>query len=148
MAIWPFSCDPDPMSLEHQSATPLYLQLADHLRQAIATGQIPPGAELPSEATLAYQHGRGTPAVRRALAVLRSEGLIATVHGRPSWVRQLPPPRELRLAAADTAVIRIPSDPDRRRLGLDHGVAIIEVHRGDSGVSMVPAEGVVIRGSG
>lgn len=83
-----------------QQATPwgAYKRIADELRGRIESGEFPPGAPLPSEATLCaqYQVARGT--VRRALAELRSDGLVdaqpgrgRVVHDRASGDSQLLP---------------------------------------------------------
>lgn len=55
---------------------PLYLQLAAELRRAIAGGAYPPGGTVPSEASLAAEHGIAVHTVRRALGLLRTEGLV------------------------------------------------------------------------
>lgn len=54
----------------------LYVQLAAILRQQIAAGTYPAGGTIPSEDDLAAEHGVSVYTVRRATAVLRSEGLI------------------------------------------------------------------------
>ncbi|MET9386470.1 GntR family transcriptional regulator [Streptomyces sp. NPDC002928] len=61
--------------------------IADDLRQQITTGRISPGERLPSEADLASRHKVSTVTLRRALAVLQSEGLIEKVQGRGNFVR-------------------------------------------------------------
>ena len=55
------------MALDTASATPLFQQLAEELRQAIHTGEYPPGSQLPTEHQLCdrYQVSRVT--VRKAL---------------------------------------------------------------------------------
>lgn len=59
-----------------------YRQIADDLRQMIESGDLPPGAMLPSEVSLARDRlvSRGT--ARAALAVLSDEGRIEVVPGR------------------------------------------------------------------
>jgi GntR family transcriptional regulator len=59
----------------------LYRQVADDIKAAIAAGEYPPGALLPSEADLAerYSVSRGT--VRQAFAALRADGVIASRRG-------------------------------------------------------------------
>ena len=58
------------MALDTASATPLFQQLAEELRQAIRTGEYPPGSQLPTEHQLCdrYQVSRVT--VRKALEEL------------------------------------------------------------------------------
>jgi GntR family transcriptional regulator len=62
-------------------------QIEDELRARIASGLLRPGTTLPSEASLSAEFGvpRGT--VRRALAALRDDGLVAGGPGRRAVVR-------------------------------------------------------------
>ena len=65
---------------------PPYLQLAGILRERIRTGKLPPGARIvESDLTDEFEVARNT--ARRALAVLRDDGLIYTVPTRGSYVR-------------------------------------------------------------
>jgi len=65
---------------------PPYRQIADILRRRIASGQYPPDTRIPTESELieAFEVARTT--ARRAIAVLREEGLIYTVPQRGSYV--------------------------------------------------------------
>lgn len=81
--------------LDRHSGVPQYLQIADMLRRAIATGRIGPGEKLPSEAELIEHFGVARMTVRQALGELRGEGLVVAEHGRGVFVRPLPPVRRL-----------------------------------------------------
>ncbi|WKK24712.1 GntR family transcriptional regulator [Streptomyces olivoreticuli] len=61
-----------------------YLQVAGSLREQIEAGEIP--ERLPSKAELRRIHGVGGSTIDRALAVLRSEGLIESVQGAANYV--------------------------------------------------------------
>jgi DNA-binding GntR family transcriptional regulator len=64
-----------------------YRQLADIIRQRITTGQLPPGSRITeSDLTEEFEVARNT--ARRALAVLRDEGLVYTVPQRGTYVGQ------------------------------------------------------------
>jgi GntR family transcriptional regulator len=65
----------------------LYEQVADDLRKKISTGELAPGAQLPSEPELdtLYSVSRGT--TRKALAQLASEGLTESRQGKGVFVR-------------------------------------------------------------
>ncbi|MEU5125404.1 GntR family transcriptional regulator [Streptomyces mobaraensis] len=65
----------------------LYQQVAAEIRNAIAAGEFPPGAPLPSETQLIERYKVSRPTVRNAVAALRSEGLIEVIHGKGSFVR-------------------------------------------------------------
>ena len=69
------------------SPTPAYPRIAEALRAAIATGELPNGSRVPSEPTLAARFSTARNTVRRALAELQREGLIATVPGKGRIVR-------------------------------------------------------------
>jgi GntR family transcriptional regulator len=67
--------------------------IADDLRQQIATGCIQPNERLPSEADLADRYEVSTVTLRRALAVLQGEGLVEKIHGKGNFIRR--PPRKI-----------------------------------------------------
>jgi GntR family transcriptional repressor for pyruvate dehydrogenase complex len=56
------------------------------LRQDIVTGRLAPGARMPSERTLAEQHGTSQPTVREALRALETLGLVEVRHGSGTYV--------------------------------------------------------------
>ncbi|MFE3503796.1 GntR family transcriptional regulator [Kitasatospora sp. NPDC059160] len=65
----------------------LHKQVATAMRQAIATGEWPPGTQLPTETDLAEKYGVSRPTVRLAVAALRSEGQLDVKQGRGTFVR-------------------------------------------------------------
>lgn len=71
--------------------TPRYRSIADELRRRILTGELPAGAVLPSENTLADQYGVADETARRALGVLASEGLTESRRGHATKVRDFRP---------------------------------------------------------
>lgn len=81
------------MSLNPADPRPLYQQLASLLREQIRTGELAPGARIPTEAQLADQYAASRNTIRLALDVLRNEGLITSLQGRGSFVRSEPPMR-------------------------------------------------------
>ncbi len=118
------------MPVDPYDHTPVYLQLADIIREDIAAGRLVAGRMLPSEAHLAQEHGIGRDAVRDALSQLRSEGLIVTESGVGSKVRE-PVEREIvRLGRDDQAWVRMPTPDERRRLRILEGTPVIVVERG------------------
>jgi GntR family transcriptional regulator len=64
-----------------------YQRVADGVRRDIESGRFPAGEQLPSEISLADAYGTSRNVVRRALAVLRAEGLITTGQGHRAIVR-------------------------------------------------------------
>ncbi|MPZ89751.1 MAG: GntR family transcriptional regulator, partial [Nitriliruptorales bacterium] len=67
--------------LDRSSDRPAYQQIADDLRSAMLSGDLPPGAKLPSERELTERYGTTNKTVREALAVLRAEGRIESQRG-------------------------------------------------------------------
>ena len=66
--------------------TPLYVQLANILRDMITSGELQPRAPLPSESYLQQEQGVSRGTVRMAVAILRDEGLVVTIGGRGTFV--------------------------------------------------------------
>lgn len=76
-----------PKGVDPDSATPVYQQVAAILRSKITAGEWQPDRRLPSEPDLEADYEVSRDTVRRALNVLRDEGLIVTVKGRGSFVK-------------------------------------------------------------
>uniref|UniRef100_UPI003F49AE20 GntR family transcriptional regulator n=1 Tax=Microtetraspora malaysiensis TaxID=161358 RepID=UPI003F49AE20 len=76
------------MSIDHEGATPVYRQLAALLRGQIERGELAPGRRVPTEAALAHTYGLGRDSVRKALRLLRDAGLIESVQGRGTFVKE------------------------------------------------------------
>ena len=74
--------------IDKRSVVPLYLQVAALLRQRITTGNLT--GMLPGERPMARRYGVSVGTYRKALAVLRGEGLVETWRGRGTGV---PPKR-------------------------------------------------------
>ncbi len=72
------------MGIDHDSSTPLYVQLAALLRAQIEDGTIT--TRLPSVKTLSQEHGVSHITAERALMTLRDEGLITPVIGKGYYV--------------------------------------------------------------
>jgi GntR family transcriptional regulator len=74
--------------IDHEGAEPVYRQLAAILRAQIESGELRPGRPVPSERTLTQRYGVAVGTVKKAVEVLRSEGLVHTVIG-PGHLRPL-----------------------------------------------------------
>ncbi len=66
--------------------TPSYQRIADDIRNKIKSGELSPGDQLPSMRELQEQYDVGHTAVRNALLVLRTEGLIEGHQGKGVYV--------------------------------------------------------------
>ncbi len=72
--------------LNTDSPMPLYIQLADILRQAIDACEYMVGHKIPSENELAKQYGVGRPTVRQATDLLIREGALERRRGSGTYV--------------------------------------------------------------
>ena len=71
-------------------AKPKWAQLADHIREQIASGELAPGDKLPSTAQLCREHDVSAGVVNHAMIVLKTEGLVEGVHGLGVFVAEKP----------------------------------------------------------
>jgi DNA-binding GntR family transcriptional regulator len=78
------------VSIDVYSAEPFYRQLAAIIRGMIESGELERLDPLPSESALEQEYELSRDTVRKALAVLREEGVIFTIQARGSYVG--PPP--------------------------------------------------------
>lgn len=67
-----------------------YQDIVEELQAAIVEGRLRAGERLPSENELAERFGTSRPTVRRAIALLKSQGLVNTEQGRGVFVRAKP----------------------------------------------------------
>jgi DNA-binding GntR family transcriptional regulator len=74
---------------EIQEAPAKYLQIASFLRDQIIRGDLPPGAEVPSERQIAQEWNVSRPTATRALQVLRHQGLVESQQGAGTYVRDV-----------------------------------------------------------
>ncbi|WP_433609018.1 GntR family transcriptional regulator [Dactylosporangium sp. CA-139114] len=121
-----------------------YRAVADQLREQVAAGEYQEGRPLPAEALLMREFAVSLMTVRRALALLREEGLIATQRGRAARVRARPKRRRIVLERGAALVGRMPSPQERARLGIERGVPLLEIRRADGTVEQVDAETVEV----
>ena len=76
--------------INRTSGVPLYLQLADKIRDEIKSGKIIPGEKLMSENEMANYYRIGRLTIREALSVLVNEGLLAKQHGKGTFCIAVP----------------------------------------------------------
>jgi len=67
-----------------------YQDIVEELRASILEGRLDAGERLQSENELAERYGTSRPTVRRAIALLKAEGLVSTEQGRGAFVRPRP----------------------------------------------------------
>ena len=72
--------------LNPNSGVPIYRQLLDQVRRMVASGQLAPGAELPSVRELAMRHAVNPMTISKAYSLLEAEGLLERNRGKPMTV--------------------------------------------------------------
>lgn len=70
------------------ATAPKYHRVADTLRTEIRNKVLPPGERLPAETALADRFRVSLPTIRQGLSVLRAEGLIESIHGVGTFVKE------------------------------------------------------------
>jgi GntR family transcriptional regulator len=73
------------------TVTSLTQRLIDDIETRIRSGELPPGAKLPSGRLLREQHGVSQMTVRIAIERLRAAGWVVTVPGAGVYVSASPP---------------------------------------------------------
>jgi GntR family transcriptional regulator len=97
---------------------PRYRRIADDLRRRVAAGELAPGGMLPSESELCRAYDASRVTVRRALALLRSEGLVDARRGFGWFVAAEPLRQGLgRLSTIEAQLAASGVRPGRRVLG-------------------------------
>lgn len=66
--------------------TPIYLQVMNRVKHAIATGELEPGDQLPTVRRLAADLRVNFNTIARAYRLLDEEGIISTQHGRGTYI--------------------------------------------------------------
>lgn len=143
------------MPLQSIAPQRLYRQIADQLRELIASGEFAVGARLPAERDLAQQLGVSRPSVREALIALEVEGWVEVRTGSGVYViergeRRAPAPaaeaewgpleliRARRVVEGETAAI---AAQQRKRTHLDALARALDTMRELAGRNVMPLEG-------
>ncbi len=87
------------LTIDRSSPIPLYFQVSQHLEDAIASGELPPGTLFDNEIQLADQLGVSRPTMRRAMQHLVDKGLIVRRRGIGTRVVQPKVRRALELTS-------------------------------------------------
>ena len=119
---------------------PVYVQVAAEIRQEILSGRLRPGEKAPSEAEISERYSVGRATARKAIGVLRTEGLVVVPRGHGAYVREMPEPQDLVPEPGAIVIARMPTADERTAHAIDDGVPVFEV-TGPTGVSEIfPAD--------
>ncbi|GII84616.1 hypothetical protein Ssi03_26060 [Sphaerisporangium siamense] len=77
--------------IDRDSPIPPYRQVANALRERITSGKIPVGRRIPSLVELEGEFDVARDTLRKAVQVLKDEGLVETVKGMGVYVKAQPP---------------------------------------------------------
>ena len=75
-------------TIDREGPVPPYRQIANALRERIASGEIPPGRRIPSLVELEQEFDVARDTLRKAIKVLKDEGLVETVPGMGIYVKR------------------------------------------------------------
>ncbi len=132
------------LRVDRSSPVPLYFQVAQHLENAIASGEIPPGTLFHNEILLADQLGLSRPTMRRAMQHLVDKGMIVRRRGVGTRVVQPKVRRPLQLTSLYDDLAGTGQQPTTRvlafetvaaddelagRLGVASGAELVRVER-------------------
>jgi GntR family transcriptional regulator len=107
------------LSVDPHGGAPLYVQLAEQIKRAIAVGALAPGERLPTVKGLAHDLKLNANTVARVYRDLEREGVIATAAGRGSFVREDGALGDARRVAHDVATTALDGAVrEARALGL------------------------------
>jgi GntR family transcriptional regulator len=73
-------------TLQPSSGVPIYLQLIHQVRRMVASGQLPPGTELPSVREVATEYTVNPTTISKAYSLLENEGLLQRNRGKPMTI--------------------------------------------------------------
>ena len=71
----------------HEGPVPIYVQIVKYVTSHIEDGSWQPGHRLPAERAMADDWGVAYLTIRRAMKELREKGLIVSVQGRGTYVK-------------------------------------------------------------
>jgi DNA-binding GntR family transcriptional regulator len=120
-----------------------YRQVADALRDDITSGRLGPGRRIPAESYLSDEFGVSRNTIRQALTVLRTEGLIETARPTGSRVRDPQERTVVEIPPGARITTRMPTEQERRRLGIADGVPVFEVEL-DGEIQVLPGDRIAI----
>lgn len=87
------------LTIERDTSTPLYLQLAGGIEDAIRSGVLPPGSRLENELALSKRLKLSRPTVRQGIQELVDKGMLVRKRGVGTQVVQAPVNRQVALTS-------------------------------------------------
>ncbi|WP_308639880.1 GntR family transcriptional regulator [Paenibacillus silvisoli] len=78
------------MQLNFDNPKPIYLQMVDEVKKALARGELSPGDKIPSHKERAQMSQVNPNTVQRAYQEMEREGLTETLRGQGTFIRNDP----------------------------------------------------------
>lgn len=115
------------LHIDPSSGTPIYRQIADQVRQAVASGVLRAGDRLPSVREMAVELAVNPNTIAKAYQELERDGVIVTPRGKGSFVadRDQGLAEEERLRQFGEAVDRLVAEAYRLRIGQEQAVGLL-----------------------
>lgn len=110
------------------SGKPLYLAIAEAIRQDIEAGRLSPGERLPPQRRLADQLNIDFTTVARAYVEAQKHGIICSVVGRGTFIAQPATPTTLPRITADFSM-NLPPEPDDPQLIASMESGFVEISK-------------------
>ena len=106
------------LRLDCQNRVPIYLQIADQVKQSVRAGDLAPGEQLPTVREVATDLRVNFNTVARAYRLLHEEGVISTQQGRGTYVLGTP---EARVRSREQSLVELAEGwlAEARRLGYE-----------------------------
>lgn len=125
------------MSGKRSGGIPIYLQVADVLRQRIARGIWPQGQCLPSLETLQAEFGVARVTMRQSIELLARDGLLSPQRGRGTFVTGMPDAsRAINVVTTLDQLVQLYRETQPKIVNIDEAAAVAPL-RADDGT---PAE--------
>lgn len=107
------------ISLDRESAIPLYEQIAQPIEEAILSGELPAGAKIEDEVSMAQRLDVARPTARRALQELTNKGLLTRRRGVGTRVTPPHVHRPMKLTSLNEDLARAGFTPRTRVLSYE-----------------------------
>src|SRR5437667_3285359 len=128
--------------LDRQSVVPLYYQIQQGLSEQIRSGELKPGALMPSEQEIAARLGVSRMTARQALKSLCSRGLAFSQRGRGTFVSRMKLEKNFRQLLSFSEEMKDRGSQPRSRV-----LAFRQIHPGEDVVEALhlnPSEQVIL----
>src|SRR5205814_10347889 len=128
--------------LDRQSVVPLYYQIQQGLSEQIRSGELKPGALMPSEQEIAARLGVSRMTARQALKSLCSRGLAFSQRGRGTFVSRMKLEKNFRQLLSFSEEMKNRGTQPRSRV-----LAFRQIHPGEDVVEALhlsPAQEVIL----